>query len=370
MLNTHRAPGMPVGADVKLVSPHREQKGTVDRTPIEALHDTAELGLDGVLFRTLYEMSPALDGGLLAEIAAEAAHLGLYLEVGIGKVNPYMTAEFPEIRRLGAGSYLGGMQRLIAAAAAIGCHELWSAGATYKAGLPGLFRNDRYRTDVDWPDQLAAIAGFLTLLAPTLRRHGSRINLETHEEITSAELVDLTERVGPDVVGIVFDCANVTVHGEYPQDAARRVAPYTRMTHLRDVVMVPDGTGGLDRYLAPCGDGIIDWTGMLDILRAGNPSLHLTIEPAGPRQPAMPVPLQDPRWAAAHPDTDPAEIAALHRSVDVYREKAGAHGLPDHDALAAGGIHDRAGFLTRSAGELRRALARPDQPAGPSPATA
>ena len=42
------------------------------------------------------------------------------------------------------------------------------------------------------------------------------MNLETHEEITSFELVRLVEGVGPDVTGIVFDTANLLLRVEHP----------------------------------------------------------------------------------------------------------------------------------------------------------
>lgn len=358
-----------VGTDVKLRSPLRELKGTVDEDALESLRVVHSLGLDGALFRTLYEMSPTLDAGHLAEIGAEAAHLGLYLEVGIGKVNPYMTAEFPEIRRLGDGSYLAGMQRMIAAAAAIGCTELWSASGNFKAGLPGLFKNDRYRTDVDWTDQLAATVRFLHQLAPCLRDHGVHLDLETHEEITSDEVVWLVEEVGADVLGVAYDSANVVVHGEDPAAAARRVAPYTRMTHLRDIVMVEHELG-LNRYLAPCGDGVLDWTEIVAVLLAGNPALNLSIEPAGPRQPAMLAPVDDPLWRSAHPDARADEVAALRASVAVYRDRVVRDGLPDETALARGGRHDRTSFLQRSARRLRDALPDDSHRLAASPAVA
>ena len=174
-----------VGADVKLPSPHRPLKGAVESTWPQALADTAALGLDGVLVRTLYELSPTLDPGLLREVVAAASGLGLYLEMGVGKVNPYMTAELPEIRRLGDGSYLAGMERMIEAAAAIGCHELWTATGNFQAGLPGLHKNDRYRRDAPWADQMAATEHLLVQLTPVLRACGSHLNLETHEEITT-----------------------------------------------------------------------------------------------------------------------------------------------------------------------------------------
>ncbi len=347
-----------IGADVKLPSALREQKGTVEQTPSEALRAVHAAGLDGVLIRTLFEVSPTLDPGYLGELAAEAAQLGAYLEIGVGKVNPFMSAELPEIRALGDGSYLAGMQRMISAAAAMGCTELWTATANYKAQLPGLFKNDRYRTDADWPDQLVAITRFLRLLAPCLRDTGVHLNLETHEEITTFELVRLVEEIGPDVLGVNFDSGNVVVHGEDPVSAARRVAPYTRMTHLRDVVLV-EHPSGLDRFLAPCGDGVIDWAELLSVLLTANPSLNLTIEPAGPHQPAMLAPIDDPRWRRSHPDVMDSELSALRSTVPAYQARAAQHNLPDLAAFTRGGLYDRVTFLDRSAHQLRQLLPLP-----------
>lgn len=348
-----------VGADVKLPSPHRELKGTVDVPWLEVLSDTAASGLDGVLVRTLYELSPTLDHGLLREIADAAHGLGLYLELGVGKVNPYMTAELPEIRRLGDGSYLTGMERMIEAAAAIGCHELWTATGNFQAGLPGLHKNDRYRRDAPWSDQMAATERLLVQLAPVLRACGSHLNLETHEEITTPDVVRLVEAVGPDVVGVTFDSANVYVHGETAEAAARRVAPYTRMCHLRDVAIVR-GPEAPDRYLVPCGEGVIDWADVLGVLLGANPGLHLSIEPAGLRQPAMQIWHEDPRWRAAHPDLDPLELDAVLDCVGAYEHHVRSFDRPDAALLRAGGLFTREEFLRRSAGHLRSVTAAGD----------
>src|SRR5438105_2493731 len=83
--------------------------------PLAALDQANQLGLDGVFFRTVLDLSPTLDVGFLTEVRAHADELGLYLEMGLGKVNPYTTAEAPEIRRLGGGDYRLGLEKMIRA---------------------------------------------------------------------------------------------------------------------------------------------------------------------------------------------------------------------------------------------------------------
>ena len=41
------------------------------------------------------------------------------------------------------------------------------------------------------------------------------MNIETHDEITSFEILRLIERVGADCVGVVFDTANGLQRGEH-----------------------------------------------------------------------------------------------------------------------------------------------------------
>lgn len=126
---------------------------------------------------------------------------------------------------MGDGDTLLGFRRMMEACAAIGCRELWASTAMVKPMFAGRLAWDRFRTDVTWEEQLVAIERFLSRLASYARDLGIHINLETHEEITSFELVRLVEAVGPDVIGIVYDTANALHRVEHPVWTARRVAP-------------------------------------------------------------------------------------------------------------------------------------------------
>src|SRR5262249_8369500 len=154
--------------------------------------------------------------------------LGMYLETGLGKVNPYASPEAPELRAIGDGDIRLGFERMMCACAAIDCRELWIGTANRKSQYAGRFSYDRFRTDVAWDDQLVATERFLPTLAPIARDLGIHLNLETHEEITTFECVRLVEAVGPDVMGVVFDTSNVLHRGEDPVAAAGRIAPYVR----------------------------------------------------------------------------------------------------------------------------------------------
>lgn len=310
------------------------------RGPVASFDHGKELGMEGLFFRTVLDISPPLDIGYLKEIKARADELGMYMEAGLGKVNPYATPEAPELRMIGDGDILLGFRRMMEACAAIDCRELWVATANYKPAFVGRFAYDRFRTDVTWAEQLEATARFLKKLAPIARDLGIHLNLETHEEITSFELVRLVEEVGPDTTGIVFDTANVLQRGEHPVWSAKRVAPYVRQTHIKDALIAYDGAV-LDFQMRPCGAGVVDFRQILLILAAANPTMNLTIEnyesftdrPRTP--PKMVIEIADPKWLEGHPDLTPEEYAAYIEMVQAYGRRIAAGEIMDRATYAA-----------------------------------
>ncbi|WP_052226609.1 sugar phosphate isomerase/epimerase family protein [Microbacterium mangrovi] len=343
-----------IGSDVKF----HDGTTLLGGTPLETLAAVRALGFEGILVRTVDEAFPTLDAGAVREFAAEAAHQGMFVQLGLGKVNPFMTAELPRIRDLGDGSYLDGMVRLIDLCAEHGWTEAWTATGGFKHDLPAPFGFDRFRTDVSWSDQLVAISRFLQRLAPALRANGVRLNLETHEEITTFEIVRLIEQVGEDVLGVCLDPGNLMVRGEPVMDAVHRVAPYTHMTHLRDAVLV-GVDGGISRFLAPVGAGVIDWDELVDALLTAQPDLDLAIEGIGGSRAEMTLNPRDEYWRSMHPDLTEADVTELERLVDEYPARADRGTVECVDVLRARppARTDYIEFLQRSHDALRAAIA-------------
>lgn len=327
--------------------------------PLGVIAQAAEHGFEGVFFRTVLDLSPDLDPGRLREIRDAADAHGMYLEVGLGKVNPFNTPEAPEVRAIGNGDYRLGFERMIRACREIGCTELWADTANYQRYEWGLQANDRFRTDVSWEDQLAATQKFVQMLAPLLWDLGCRINLETHEEITTPELVRLVEAVGEDVLGVTLDLANVVVRGENPHDAARRVAPHVHLTHIRDVILTFNPEG-LERQIRACGDGVIDWSEVLGVLQKHQPQVNLSVEGvSGPTKNR--VDIFNPEWQNAHPDLSPREVLDLVRFARETEDRMRRGEIPAEDAYFPPGGLDASGqidFVNRCHAHLRDVLAR------------
>lgn len=311
------------------------------RGPLASLDHVKELGLGGLFFPTVLDMSPTLDKGALRDIKTRADELGLYLESGVGKINPYCSAEAPEFRAIGDGDIILGFTRMIEASAAIDCRELWISPGNFKSEYPGRLANDRFRTDVTWDEQLLAIEKVLLKLAPVARANGVHLNMETHDEITSFEILRLIEKVGEDCMGVVFDTANGLQRGEHPVYASRRVAPHVRQTHIKDAY-VGRAPGGLDFQTRPVGKGIVDFAAILPILAKANPDLNLSLEVAAsvedkPRKanPRQCIQIDDPVWRAAHPDLNAEELEAYMALVDAFEIRVKSGEIPDWEAYEA-----------------------------------
>jgi sugar phosphate isomerase/epimerase len=303
--------------------------------PIGVLNKAHDAGLAGVFFRTILDISPTLDLQELQRVRGVADEHGMYLEAGLGKVNPYALPETPEVRAAGDGDTVLGFRRMMEASAAINCRELWVATASHKP-YQGRFAYDRFRTDVSWADQLQGTEKLLKKLAPIARNLGIHLNLETHEEITSFELVRLVESVGPDTTGITFDTANVLQRAEHPTWAAKRVAPYVRQTHIKDAILSRDPEGLLFQ-MRPNGGGAVNLEEILPILNQANPNLNLSLEirqiPAtAGRRPLTRslVSIHDPAWMEGHPDLTTEEFLAYMGLVQQLEARIESGAIPDH----------------------------------------
>ncbi|MFJ5956643.1 sugar phosphate isomerase/epimerase family protein [Paenarthrobacter sp. NPDC092416] len=306
--------------------------------PVESFTHAHGMGMEGLFFRTILDVSPTLDAGYIREVRDKADALDMYFEAGLGKVNPYVMAEAPELRAIGNGDTLLGFRRMMEACAAVEVRELWVSTANYKPQFFGRLAYDRFRTDVSWQDQLEATQKFMQKLAPIARHLGLHLNMETHEEITSFEILRMIEAVGEDVMGVVFDTGNVLQRAEHPVWAAKRVAPFTRQTHIKDAY-VAFSPNGLAYQSRECGQGVIDFGEIVPILHVENPELNLSIENnySLSDQPLVylnDIEIFDKEWLAAHPDLSVAELAEFIELINDYKGRIERQEVTDFQTYA------------------------------------
>jgi sugar phosphate isomerase/epimerase len=126
---------------------------------------------------------------------------------------------------------------------------------------------------------------------------GLVIAFENHLDYRASEVAAVIERVGSPALRTNFDTANPIGVIEDPVEAARRVARYAVMCHLKDFRVQAMTTIGLPQiHWAPVGRGSVDIDQILPILQESAPdpvNLRLCLEVA-------PLPEHDPdQWVAA-----------------------------------------------------------------------
>ena len=177
---------------------------------------------------------------------------------------------------------------------------------------------------MSWVDQLADAATFIRSLSPVLRTHESRINIETHGDITTFGVIRIIEDVGPDIAGFCLDTANLFCRCEHPTRGAGRAAPYEHMTHIKDAMIVFTDTGYRRQSLPP-GRGVLDWRTILPILAEYEPNLRLSIED---HKWLFGFHVFDQHWLRLHPDLTKEEFASVMQIAWQCQKKMQAGELP------------------------------------------
>ena len=291
-----------------------------------------QYGTDGMYFKSPMYLSETLDRSELNYYLGMAREMGLYLDFGIGRINPYNTTETSRVWALSGGDYLKAVELQIIACAEMGCTEFIAACAGGQGARKGYFGIDRFRTDVTWEDQLIATEKFLKLLIPVLRDTGTKVAIETHEEITTFEILRLIENVGEDYICIAYDTGNVIGRGEEPVAVAKRIAPYVTQMHARDCVLYFTDRG-INAQIRACGEGMVNFKEIFDILSKHNNNIRIHLEDF---QGTMEINLYEETWRKSYYEAKPEELFQLVKYANSFEKKIAAKELMDpaqYDAI-------------------------------------
>ena len=211
------------------------------------LDRSVELGVDGVSLETCYltldapgypaQLGRRLDEAGLDRVLAWGHPGGLEVGKSAPKVNDLITA-------LDHSVTIGGsLMRIV-----LGTYTHW---------------------------QLEPEEASIERLEPLLRRvaqegaeRGVDLAIETHCVLSVEGLAELIERVGVDNLGVVLDTANVVRVGSDLLEATERLAPFTRMLHIKDLDLSEASFGDPGGWW-PCvglGQGDLDLAGALSRL--------------------------------------------------------------------------------------------------------
>jgi sugar phosphate isomerase/epimerase len=210
---------------------------------IGAFEATKALGVE--LFQICdYAPLEAMDDRELADAAAAARDLGLTIELGTKGVEPDRLAGFLDLAaRFGA--------RLVRS-------MLHSA---------------------DTRPTLAQAEEWLRAALPAYEASEVELALETYEQVATADLVSLIERIGSPRLGVCLDPANVVARLERPRDCVEVTAALVKNVHVKDFAFARQpGWVGFTYGGAPMGDGLHDYEHVLQTVRPRERGVNEIVE--------------------------------------------------------------------------------------------
>jgi len=276
---------------------------------------------DGVQFLEPASIDPQLDPIKLADFRRHAEALGLYIEVGLPSPNPVRRSR--ELGRVVTPAELTDelLSHVEAVAALSCCHARVYVGD----------RHDRFRSDSPWNSQIEATIDVIERLTPRLKDLGIRLAIETHADLTGAELTAILDRLDPAVAGVTLDTGNLVMRLDDPVELAGRLAPRVLATHVKDAVLAFTPRG-LCWQARPVGSGILPMPDILAAVIARNPAIALSIE-LHPR--TYDLPIYDRKWLAYFPGLRPESLAAVVRLAALAEKRYADGSLAPPEAVEA-----------------------------------
>lgn len=131
---------------------------------------------------------------------------------------------------------------------------------------------------------LPAIKYTLRAVTRIAEKHGIYVALEDHQFITKRTegLLKLARLVDSPMLKINYDTGNAWLGGEDPYEGLKACLPLVVHMHAKDIsAEQSDAERGKVTGTAvgcACGEGVIDWTKIVNILRSGNFSGYLAVE--------------------------------------------------------------------------------------------
>lgn len=210
---------------------------------VDAFEATKDLGVD--LFQICdYAPLESMSDAEVADAAAAARELGLTIELGTKGVEPGRLARFLD--------------------------------------LAGVFDATLVRSMLYSPETrptLTQAEEWLRAALPAFEASGVDLALETYEQVATAELVGLIERIGSDRLGVCLDPANVVARLERPRDCVEATAPHVKNIHVKDFAFARQaGWVGFTYGGAPMGEGLHDYPHLLETVKPRENGVNEIVE--------------------------------------------------------------------------------------------
>jgi sugar phosphate isomerase/epimerase len=208
-----------------------------------AFEATREMGIE--LFQICdFEPLERMSDDELDVAASAARDLGLTIELGTKGIEPARLARFLEIAAVFDARLVRSM-------------------------LYGPESRPSFAEAEDW----------LRQMLPAYEAADVTLALETYEQIATADLVALGERIGGPHLGICLDPGNVVARLERPRDCVEAVAGHVKNVHVKDFAFARQpGWVGFTYSGARMGEGLHDYPHLLETVRPRERGINEIVE--------------------------------------------------------------------------------------------
>ncbi|NEY91562.1 sugar phosphate isomerase/epimerase family protein [Tabrizicola oligotrophica] len=234
---------------------------------------TAPLFAHAYAFHLNFRFGAMVPADLLAHAAAHGL-AGVQIHVEDGEAASLAAMGRPELEAFGAEARRLGLAVHVETSST----EAWDLARTvaiaHAVGAVAVRSYPRYEGPLSTviARSIDALRG-LSALDPEGRL---RFTLEQHEDLTSAELIQILDAVGNPRLGLLFDFGNMVNAGEMPLEALRRQAPWLREAHVKDCLILPD-RGGWAHRACQSGEGHLPMAALLvELLLLGEEAAQVT----------------------------------------------------------------------------------------------
>jgi sugar phosphate isomerase/epimerase len=179
--------------------------------------------------------------------------------------------------------------------------------------LLGGRRYEQFASAADFRRDREQAEQSLKLAEPIIAKNNLLLAIENHKDYRASELMDLLQRFDSRHVGVCVDTGNSIALLEEPLEVVRTLAPRAFTVHLKDMAVAEYDEGFLLAEV-PLGEGFLDLSKMIALLRAARPEIRFNLEMIT-RDPLRVPCLTEKYWAtfAEVPGRDLARTLALVR---------------------------------------------------------
>ncbi len=176
-------------------------------------------------------------------------------------------------------------------------------------------RYEFFKTMADYQDWKRRSTAVVEKVVPLAEKHKVILAMENHKDRTADELASLLQKISSEYYGSLIDFGNNIALCEEPMSVVRKLAPYVKSLHLKDMAVKRYDEGFLLSEVI-CGRGFLDVKGMAALCRRSNPKVHINLEMITDH--VLKVPVETDVYWVTFPERRATALPAILKLVDEY----------------------------------------------------